>query len=391
MDLNMDLSHLAWPFFDSACAEFAESFYRWTRVELGGFEQNEGGDGAAARQIFQRLAAAGWLRSSLPIQTPGSRPKVGLRHVSLMREISAFSSAIADVALSEPWLAILPIALFGSRELQDEMLPKYADGRLLPAFALSEPGAGSDAAAITTTAYRDRDHYVINGRKTWTSNCGLADLYVVFARVEEQPGTSGISAFAIDGGADGIVLEERLSVLPPHTVGTWVLKDCRVPGHRLIGELGQGFKIAMRVLELFRPTVGAATLGLARRAMAEATERSLGRTAFNKPIAEHQLIQAKLADMAVGIDAAALLVYRAAWQHDVTEQNISREAAIAKLFSTETAFTIIDQAVQIFGGLGVVRGSTVERLFRHTRAFRIFDGTSEIQQLIIARNLLQNR
>jgi acyl-CoA dehydrogenase len=308
-----------------------------------------------------------------------------------MREISAFSSAIADVALSEPWLAILPIALYGSRELQDEMLPKYVAGRLLPAFALSEPGAGSDAAAITTTAYRDGDHYVINGRKTWTSNCGLADLYVIFARVEEQPGASGISAFAIDGSEDGIVLEERLSVLPPHTVGTWVLKDCRVPAHRLIGELGQGFKIAMRVLELFRPTVGAATLGMARRAMAEATERSLDRTAFNKPIAEHQLIQAKLADMAVGIDAAALLVYRAAWQHDVAEQNISREAAIAKLFSTETAFTIIDQAVQIFGGLGVVRGSTVERLFRHSRAFRIFDGTSEIQQLIIARNLLQNR
>ena len=277
------------------------------------------------------------------------------------------------------------------RSLRDELLPSYLAGKLLPAFALSEPDAGSDAAAITTTAYRDGDHYVINGRKTWTSNCGLADLYVVFARIEGQAGAGGIAAFAIDGHDGSIVLEERLSVLPPHTVGTWTLTDCRVPSQRLIGELGQGFKIALQVLELFRLTVGAATLGFARRAMSEAIERSVQRNTFKKPISEHQLIQAKLADMAVGIDAAVLLVYRAAWQHDATEQRISREAAIAKLYSTETAFDIIDQAVQIFGGLGVIRGTTVERLFRHSRAFRIFDGTSEIQQLIIARNLLQDR
>lgn len=191
-------------------------------------------------------------------------------------------------------------------------MPGYVSGRLLPAFALSEPGAGSDAAAITTTARRDGNHYVINGRKTWTSNCGLADLYVVFARMEEQAGPSGIAAFAIDGRDSSIALEERLSVLPPHTVGTWTLKDCRVPSQHLIGELGQGFQIAMKVLELFRPTVGAATLGFARRAMSEAIERSVSRSTFKKPISEHQLIQAKLAEMAVGIDAAALLVYRAA-------------------------------------------------------------------------------
>jgi acyl-CoA dehydrogenase len=260
----------------------------------------------------------------------------------------------------------------------------------LPAFALSEPDAGSDATAITTIARRDGNRY-INGRKTWTSNCGLADLYIVFARIDGQDGAGGIAAFAIDGEESGIELEERLSVLPPHTVGTWTLKDCSIPSRRMIGEPGQGFKIAMNVLELFRSTVGAATLGFARRAMSEAVERSVSRTAFKKPISEHQLIQAKLAEMAVGIDAAALLVYRAAWQHDATERSISQEAAIAKLYSTETAFNIIDQAVQIFGGLGMVRGTTVERLFRHSRAFRIFDGTSEIQQLIIARNVLQNR
>jgi acyl-CoA dehydrogenase len=387
----VDLSHLSWPFFDSSCFEFAGGFDRWVSAELGGFEQDEGGDGRAARRIFESFAGAGWLRATLPTPTPGQRRKPSLRHVSLMREISAFSSAIADVALSEPWLGILPIALYGSQELRDELLPGYLAGKLLPAFALSEPDAGSDAAAITTTAYRDGNHYVINGRKTWTSNCGLADLYVVFARIEGQAGAGGIAAFAIDGRDGGIALEERLSVMPPHTVGTWTLTDCRVPSRRLIGEVGQGFKIALHALELFRPTVGAATLGFARRAMAEAIERSVKRTTFKKPISEHQLIQAKLADMAVGIDAAALLVYRAAWQHDATERSISREAAIAKLYSTETAFDIIDQAMQIFGGLGVIRGTTVERLFRHSRAFRIFDGTSEIQQLIIARNLLQNR
>jgi acyl-CoA dehydrogenase len=387
----MDLSHLSWPFFDSSCIEFAAGFERWVRAELGRFAQDEGGDGEAARLIFERLAGAGWLRSTLPEQACGDRRKVGLRHVCLMREISGFSSAIADVAVSEPWLGILPVALYGSQDLRAELLPRYLAGKLLPAFALSEPDAGSDAAAITTTEYRDGDHYVINGRKTWTSNCGLADLYVVFARLEGQAGAGGITAFAIDGRARGITLEERLSVLPPHTVGTWTLTDCRVPSRRVIGELGHGFKIALRVLELFRPTVGAATLGFARRAISEAIARSVERTTFKKAISEHQLVQAKLADMAVGIDAAALLVYRAAWQHDATEQSISREAAIAKLYSSETAFDIIDQAVQIFGGLGVTRGATVERLFRHSRAFRIFDGTSEIQQLIIARSLLQNR
>lgn len=194
----MDLDHLAWPFFDSACVEFAEGFDRWASAELGKFEQNEGGDGVAARQIFERLANGDWLRATLPTQTSGRQERIGLRHVSLMREIAAYSSAIADVALSEPWLGILPIALYGSPDLRDDLLPRYIAGRLLPAFALSEPDAGSDAAAITTTARRDGDHYVINGRKTWTSNCGLADVYVVFARMEEQPGAGGIAAFAID-------------------------------------------------------------------------------------------------------------------------------------------------------------------------------------------------
>ncbi len=397
----MDLSHLSWPFFDRAHREFAAAFAQWAAEELREFQQDEGGDGVAARKIFERSAHAGWLRRTLATQEPGARPeidlpkidvpKIDLRSVCLLREICGYSSAIADVALSEPWLGILPVALFGSRELRECLLPPYLSGRLLPAFALSEPGAGSDVAAITTTARRDGSRYVINGRKTWTSNCGLADLYVVFARIDGEKGAAGIAAFAIDGKESGLSFDERLAVLPPHTVGTWSLHDVRVPADRLIGEPGDGYKIAMSALELFRPTVGAATLGFARRAMEEAIGHSLTRTAFSKPISEHQLVQSKLANMAVRVDAAALLVYRAAWQHDKGGTDIAREAAIAKLYSTESAFEVIDQALQIFGGLGVVKGTTVERLFRHSRAFRIFDGTSEIQQLIIARNMLKGR
>jgi acyl-CoA dehydrogenase len=388
MLLGMDLEHLAWPFFDPGHRDFARAFRGWVAHRLGEFEADEGGDGAAARRIFELLAEDGWLARTLPAHHSAGAPRIDLRAVSLMREASAFSSAIADVALSEPWLGILPIALYAAPMLREELLAGYFSGRMLPAFALSEPDAGSDAAAIATTARREGEHWILNGRKTWTSNCGLADLYVVFARVD---GDGGIACFAVDGHQPGIALETRLSVLSPHTVGTWTLENCRVPAHRLIGEPGQGYQIAMRVLELFRPTVGAASLGLARRAMQEAIARSLSRTAFKKPIAEHQLIQAKLADMAVAIDAAALLVYCAAWQHDCSEAGLAREAAIAKLYATEAAFEVIDEALQIFGGLGVVRGTIVERLFRHARAFRIFDGTSEIQKLIIARNLLQGR
>jgi acyl-CoA dehydrogenase len=257
-----ELSHLCWPFFDRDHRELAPAFETWASGQLREFEQHEGGDGTAARKIFELLAQSGWLQKTLVTQTSSrERPKIDLRSVCLLREICAYSSAMVDVALSEPWLGILPIALYASPELRENLLPRYLAGRLLPAFALSEPGAGSDAAAITTTARLDGNHYVINGRKTWTSNCGLADIYIVFARIEGQEGNAGISAFAIDGNESGITLDERLSVLPPHTVGTWSLRNVRVPTGRLIGEPGSGFKIAMNVLELFRPTVGAATLG----------------------------------------------------------------------------------------------------------------------------------
>jgi acyl-CoA dehydrogenase len=382
----MELDHLDWPFFGTEHRQLADSFSRWVSDNLAAFQADEGGDGRAARMIFQRLAQGRWLEPSLPKAT-SDKGSIDLRAMSLIRERCAHSSAIADVAISEPWLGILPIALFGSDMLKNAYLPRYAAGSLLPAFALSEPDAGSDAAAIATTARRSGDHYVLNGRKTWTSNCGLADLYVVFARLDD----GGITAFALDGRAKGVELEERLQVLSPHTVGTWKLNECRVPLDHVVGEPGQGLPIALAVLQVFRPTVGAAAVGFARRALKEALTHSVERTAFRKPIAEHELIQGKLASMAAQIDASALLVYRAAWQHDCSDRDSTRAAAIAKWQATEAACSVVDEAVQIFGGRGVLRGSVVERLYRHVRAFRIFDGTSEIQQLIIARDLLRAR
>lgn len=382
-------AHLRWPFFADVHRDFAPAFRSWVNQHLGEFENDEGQTGAAAREIFRRLGAAQWLPATIQL-APGRAPAgIDLRHVCLMREILGYSSAIADVALSEPWLAALPIALYGTAEQKRSYVEAYAAGRCLPAFALSEPEAGSDVAAIGTTATPAADGYVLNGRKTWTSNSGLADVYVVFARLEGESGAAGICAFLVEGSTPGVVLEQRLRVLPPHTVGTLRFDQCQVAGASMLGEPGRGFEIAMRALELFRPTVAAATVGFARRAFDEALARSTQRVAFKKPISEHQLIQAKLADMAVKVDAAALLAYRAAWLHDSGGVSIGREASIAKLYCSEAAQEVVDQALQIFGGTGVLQGATIERLYRHVRAFRIFDGTSEIQKLVIAKHLLK--
>lgn len=377
-------AHLAWPFFEPHHRELAAAFAPWAASRLTGCDAD---DGATARETSGALAEGGWFDAALPAREAADQEAaVDLRAACLLREILAFEAVVADVAFSEPWLGILPIHLHGSKALRDIYLPAYRAGALLPAFALSEPDAGSDAAAITTTARRDGAHFVLNGTKTWTSNAGTADLYVVFARTGEP---NRLSAFAVDARTPGLVFEPPFAVMSPHTVATWHLRDCRVPADCLIGELDDGMRVAMAALEVFRPTVGAAALGMARRAMLEATTRSLQRTAFKKPIAEHQLVQAKLADMNVQVDASALLVYRAAWQADISQDGVAREAAIAKYYATEAAANVIDQAVQLFGGLGVKTGTIVERLYRHARPFRIFDGTSEIQKLIIAREVLR--
>lgn len=381
-----DRSHLDWPFFERRHRDLAARLWPWVETELGAFATAANVEGRPARAIFERLGATGWLADCVSgVVAEGGERRIDLRSACLIREALAYSSGLADVAFSEPWLASLPIALHGDETVRALHLPAIEAGRCVPAFALSEPGAGSDAAAIATLARETDDAYVIDGQKTWTSNAGVADLYVLFARLEGD----GISAFLVPGANAGIELTERLAVLPPHAVGTLTFRECRIPKTCLLGRPGDGMRMALTALDLFRPTVGAATLGFARRAFDEALARSTGRTAFGKPIAQHQLIQQKLADMAVSIDAAALLVYRAAWLHDRGGGRSTQAAAIAKLFSTEAAQEVVDQALQIHGGMGVVAGVPVERLYREVRAFRIFDGTSEIQRLIIAKEALR--
>jgi alkylation response protein AidB-like acyl-CoA dehydrogenase len=279
------------------------------------------------------------------------------------------------------------ITLFGSEAKRAQYLPKVASGKAIAAFALSEPDAGSDVAALRCAARLDGDAYVLDGEKTWISNGGIADMYVVFARTGELPGSRGISAFIVDAGLPGFEIAERIDTIAPHPLARLRFTNCRVPVANRLGAAGQGFKVAMATLDIFRTSVAAAALGFARRALDEALARAASRKMFGKTLADFQLTQAKLAQMATGIDAAALLTYRAAWQRDQGEK-VTREAAMAKLTATETAQQVIDAALQMFGGMGVVSGQPVERLYREIRALRIYEGATEVQQLIIARELL---
>ena len=281
-----------------------------------------------------------------------------------------------------------PISLFGSEEMRSKYLPDVAAGKRIAAFALSEPDSGSDVAAMVTNARLEGNEYVLNGEKTLISNGGLAHQYVVFCRTEDAPGAKGLSALVVDADTPGLECTERFDVIAPHPLGRINFQDCRVPAANLLGNPGDGFKIAMSSLDVFRSTVGAAALGFARRAHDEAMAQARTRLSFGKPLAEYQLIQEKISDMALKFDAAALLVYRSAWTKDTQGARVTREAAMAKLYATESAQEIIDQAVQIWGGMGVVVGSTVERLYREIRALRIYEGTSEIQKLIIAGQAL---
>jgi alkylation response protein AidB-like acyl-CoA dehydrogenase len=306
----------------------------------------------------------------------------------LIRETLARHSGLADFAFAMQGLGSGAISLAGTPEQKQRYLAKVARGEAIAAFALSEPDAGSDVAAMQCGARIEGDYAVLNGTKTWISNGGIADFYVVFARSGEAPGARGISAFIVDADTPGFAIAERIDVIAPHPLATLRFTECKVPLTQRVGAAGEGFKVAMRTLDVFRTSVAAASLGFARRALDEALKRATTRKMFNQTLADFQLTQAKLAQMVTTVDSSALLVYRAAWQRD-QGRTVTREAAMAKMVATEGAQQVIDAAVQIWGGMGVVSGHIVERLYREIRSLRIYEGATEVQQLIIAKDLLR--
>ena len=381
-----DRSFLAWPFF--------EERHRALAAEIGHLSgisdslTDHADVDATCRSLVRRLADAGILRHTVPAAHGGASERLDVRTLCLVRETLARVDALADFAFAMQGLGSGAISLFGNEEQRRAYLPAVAQGRKIAAFALSEEAAGSDVAAIATTAERDGAGFVLNGGKTWISNGGIADFYVVFARTGEGLGAKGLSAFIVDADTPGLTVAERVELIAPHPLATLRFEDCRVLRAGLLGEPGQGFRIAMATLDVFRPTVGAAALGFARRALDETLARAAERQLFGGALAELQMVQGKLADMALAIDAAALLVYRAAWAKDAGAERITREAAMAKLFATEAAQAVIDDAVQLHGALGVVAGHPVERLYREVRALRIYEGASEVQKVVIARQIL---
>jgi acyl-CoA dehydrogenase len=383
-----DRSFLAWPFFDDSHRAIAAELESWTEREIAPHEHDEHDIDGLTKRFVARLGEGRWLRHAVPSPYGGLHAKLDVRSLCLIRETLARTSGLADFAFAMQGLGSASIALYGSEALKQRYLPPVCAGTNLAAFALSEPEGGSDVAALRCTARRDGDDYVIDGRKTWISNGGIAGHYVVFARTGEAPGAKGLSAFVVDADAPGLRIAERIQVIAPHPLATLAFDGCRIPATNLIGRPGDGFKIAMATLDIFRSTVGAASLGFARRALDEAVRFVAKREVFGKMLGEYQATQMRLADMATEIDAAALLIYRAAWTKDCVADRVTREAAMAKMYATEAAQRVIDSAVQLFGGMGVVSGVPVERLYREIRALRIYEGTTEIQKLIIASQVV---
>ena len=389
-----DRGFLDWPFFEDRHRRLAEALEDWCAANRDLLAARPASLEATAadalcRELVARLGADGWLRHCVPAAWGGAGRELEVRSLCLVRETLARHSALADFAFAMQGLGSGPVSLFGGEDLRRRALPAVARGERIAAFALSEPEAGSDVAAIATTATRDGDGFVIEGEKTWISNGGIADHYIVFARTGEGPGHRGLSAFLVEADTPGLEIAERIATMAPHPLARLRFRGCRVPADRLVGEPGRGFEVAMATLDVFRPTVGAAALGMARAALDAALTRARERRLFGAPLGDLQMVQAKLAEMATTIDAAALLVYRAAWEKDRGTPRITREASMAKLFATEAAQRVIDEAVQIWGGLGVTLGSRVEELYREIRALRIYEGASEIQRVVIARQLLK--
>ena len=384
----MRTEHLDWPFFEARHRLLAAELGAWASHHLHAADHGPDVD-AQCRALVRELGAAGWLRHAVAGTAHGGAAQViDTRAICLLRETLAWHHGLADFAFAMQGLGSGAISLAGSDAQRARYLPRVAAGSALAAFALSEPEAGSDVAAMRCAARDDGDAYVIDGEKTWISNGGIADFYVLFARTGEAAGARGISAFIVDAGTPGFEIAERLDVIAPHPLARLRFCGCRLPKSSRIGEAGEGFKIAMRTLDVFRTSVAAASLGFGRRALHEGLERAKTRPMFGQRLADFQLTQAKLAQMATTIDAAALLTYRAAWQRD-QGRGVTREAAMAKMAATEGAQQVIDAAVQLWGGAGVVHGNVVESLYREIRALRIYEGATEVQQLIIGRDLLK--
>ena len=378
-----DRSTLNWPFFEDRHRAWAEKLGAWAKTNLSDVDHHD--VDAACRKLVKALGDGGFLSVTAPGE---GNDKLDVRTLALARETLAYHAGLADFAFAMQGLGAGPISLYGTQEQRAAWLPKTRKGEAIAAFALSEPASGSDVANIATTARRDGDAYVLDGEKTWISNGGIADLYIVFARTGEAPGARGLSAFIVSGDNPGLTIAERLHVIAPHPLARLRFENCRVPASAMVGKPGEGFKIAMATLDVFRTTVAAAALGFARRALAETLQRASKRELFGAPMADLQMVQGHLADMALEIDAAALLVYRAAWTKDMGAARVTKEAAMAKFYATEAAQRVIDTAVQLHGGDGVRAGHPVETLYREIRALRIYEGASDVQKVVIARSVL---
>lgn len=377
-----DRSFLDWPFFEDRHRDHAERLEQWCARNL---PVDHGDVDAACKKLVAMLGEAGWL---LPTAVDPDDPRpLDVRKLCLTRETLARHDGLADFAFAMQGLGTGAISLFGT-DGQRQWLKKTRRGEALSAFALSEPRSGSDVANMEMTATRDGGDYVLSGEKTWISNGGIADVYTVFARTGEAAGAKGISAFVVPADTPGLSVAERLQVIAPHPLARLAFDGVRVPASAMIGKPGEGFRIAMSVLDVFRSTVGAAALGFSRRALDETVARVRDRQLFGAPLFDLQMVQGHVAGMALDVDAAALLVYRAAWTKDSGAARVTREAAMAKLYATDRAQAVIDRAVQLHGGDGVRKGHIVESLYREIRALRIYEGASDVQKVVIARQVM---
>ena len=377
------------PFFEDSHRQLHDDLHKWSaqrftnRVHQGNVDQ-------ACVDLTRTLGQAGWLKYCVPAQYGGALPALDSRSLCLIRQTLSYYDGLADFAFVMAGLGSGPISLFGSDHLKEKYLPKVATGELIAAFALSEPDAGSDVAAMTTRATRTAMGYRLNGVKTWISNADIADFYIVFARVEGDE-AEGVTAFVVDATTPGLNVTERFDVIAAHPIGSLTFTDCEIPASQRLAQPGQGFKVAMQNLDVFRASVGAAALGFAEIALDMGISRATTRPMFGAMLSDLQMTQGAIGDMSTEIDAATLLIYRAAWERDVLQRRTTKSAAMAKMFATESAQRVIDRCVQLHGGLGVRVGHPLEMLYREIRALRIYEGATEVQQVIIARETLKNK